>query len=120
MTRLQRWLVVCLLLVCAPFAAACVPERPIKLGALDWESGQFTTAVLQTLLQQGYGCTVETVPGTTTALETALAQDDIQIIANNGWVVRPSCKKRLTKAARRLSATPFRAVRSRAGMCPIM
>ena len=85
---LQRWLLACLLMVAAPFAAAaCSPDKPLKLAALDWESGQFTTAVLHTLLQEGYGCKVESVPGTTTALETALVQNDIQVIAEQ-WVGR--------------------------------
>ncbi|MDO5639576.1 MAG: glycine betaine ABC transporter substrate-binding protein [Neisseria sp.] len=89
MKHFSRWLAACLLLLAAPFAAAatCTPDKPVRLAALDWESGQFTTAVLHTILQQGYGCAVESVPGTTTALETALAQDDIQIIAEQ-WVGR--------------------------------
>ncbi len=86
--RFTAFLVACLLLAAAPFAAAaCSPDKPLKLAALDWESGQFTTAVLQTILHEGYGCTVESVPGTTTALETALVQNDIQVIAEQ-WVGR--------------------------------
>lgn len=84
----QGWLLAGLLSVCMPFAAAaCADGRPVKLAALDWASGQFTTALLQTIMQQGYGCQVESVPGTTTALETALTQNDIQIIAEQ-WVGR--------------------------------
>ena len=79
-------LLVCLLFAPAAFAA-CAPDKAVKLGALDWESGQFTTAVLNTLLHEGYGCATEAVPGTTPALETALAQNDIQIIAEQ-WVGR--------------------------------
>ena len=48
-------LLVCLLFAPAAFAA-CAPDKAVKLGALDWESGQFTTAVLNTLLHEGYGC----------------------------------------------------------------
>ena len=65
-----RLIVLISALLLAPFAAACEPDKPIKLGALDWESGQFITAVLQTILHDGYGCATESVPGTTTALGT--------------------------------------------------
>ncbi len=54
--------------------AAC--EKPIKFGALTWESGQFTSAVLRTLVEEGYGCATEEVPGANPALEAALAQDE--------------------------------------------
>lgn len=84
-----KYLLSAVLLAASPFAVACQPDKPVKLGALDWESGQFTTAVLTTILRDGYGCATESVPGTTTALETALAQDDIQIIAEQ-WVGRSS------------------------------
>ena len=40
-------LLVCLLFAPAAFAA-CAPDKAVKLGALDWESGQFTTAELNT------------------------------------------------------------------------
>lgn len=66
---------------------ACDTDKPIKLGALDWESGQFSTALLDLILREGYGCQTEIVPGATHALETALVQDDIQIIAEQ-WVGR--------------------------------
>ncbi|GJH43528.1 glycine betaine ABC transporter substrate-binding protein [Pasteurella canis] len=69
------------------YAYTCDTDKPIKLGALDWESGQFSTALLELILREGYGCQTETVPGATNALETALAQDDIQIIAEQ-WVGR--------------------------------
>ncbi|MFD1244655.1 glycine betaine ABC transporter substrate-binding protein [Paralysiella testudinis] len=65
--------------------AAC--EKPIKFGALTWESGQFTSAVLRTLVEEGYGCATEEVPGANPALEAALAQDDIQVIGEQ-WVGR--------------------------------
>lgn len=93
-------LLVCLLFAPAAFAA-CAPDKAVKLGALDWESGQFTTAVLNTLLHEGYGCATEAVPGTTPALETALAQNDIQIIAEQ-WVGRsPIMQQAVAEGARR-------------------
>nr|WP_317198985.1 glycine betaine ABC transporter substrate-binding protein [uncultured Psychrobacter sp.] len=69
----------------ATSSAAC--NTPIKFGALTWESGQFTAGVLKYITESGYGCTVEEVPGAGPALETALSQNDIQIISEQ-WVGR--------------------------------
>lgn len=66
-------------------SATC--DTPIKFGALTWESGQFTTGVLKYITESGYGCAVEEVPGAGPALETALSQNDIQIISEQ-WVGR--------------------------------
>ena len=62
-------------------------QSPIKFGALTWESGQFTSGVLKYIIESGYGCQVEEVPGAGPALETALSQDDIQVIGEQ-WVGR--------------------------------
>lgn len=69
--------------------ASCLKNEnaPIKFGSLTWESGQFISAVLQTITEQGYRCKTELVPGTGPALETALAQNDIQVIGEQ-WVGR--------------------------------
>ncbi|WP_101775863.1 glycine betaine ABC transporter substrate-binding protein [Pasteurella oralis] len=82
-----RSLGIVFLLLFSGYTYACDSNKPIKLGALDWESGQFSTALLELILREGYGCQTEIVPGATTALETALTQDDIQIIAEQ-WVGR--------------------------------
>ena len=71
----------------APAHADCAAQAPIRLGGLDWESGQITTALLDLLLREGLGCRTEVVPGSVPSLESALIQDDIQIIAEQ-WVGR--------------------------------
>ncbi|MDO4906011.1 MAG: glycine betaine ABC transporter substrate-binding protein [Lautropia sp.] len=68
-------------------AASCDARRPIRLAGLDWESGQITTAVVEIILRDGYGCRTEVVPGSAATLEAALLQDDIQIIGEQ-WVGR--------------------------------
>ncbi|ABE74867.1 glycine betaine ABC transporter substrate-binding protein [Psychrobacter cryohalolentis] len=90
---MRQWIAFSLLLVSSlllslPVSAA-VPtcQAPIKFGALTWESGQFTSGVLKYIIESGYGCQVEEVPGAGPALETALSQDDIQIIGEQ-WVGR--------------------------------
>ncbi|MDO4232403.1 MAG: glycine betaine ABC transporter substrate-binding protein [Lautropia sp.] len=89
---LQRVVAICLAIGCLAtagmaHAAACNTDQPIRLGGLDWESGQITTGVLESILRDGYGCKTEVVPGSPTTLESALLQDDIQIIAEQ-WMGR--------------------------------
>ena len=90
---MRQWIAFSLLLlsslVVSPsvMAAADACPSPIKFGALTWESGQFTTGVLKYIAESGYGCTIEEVPGAGPALETALSQDDIQVIGEQ-WVGR--------------------------------
>ncbi|WP_379544103.1 glycine betaine ABC transporter substrate-binding protein [Psychrobacter sp. R86515] len=87
---MRQWIALSLLWMSAillpvPASAAC--ESPIKFGALTWESGQFTSGVLRHIVEDGYGCTVEEVPGAGPALDTALSQNDIQVIGEQ-WVGR--------------------------------
>lgn len=55
--------------------------QALKVADLTWESAAFTTQLIKLILEQAYECKVEVVPGTPAALETALAQNDIHIIA---------------------------------------
>ncbi len=90
---MRQWIALSLLLISSlllstPVAAALPTcEAPIKFGALTWESGQFTTGVLKYIVESGYGCQVTEVPGAGPALETALSQNDIQVIGEQ-WVGR--------------------------------
>lgn len=95
---LKKALIAVCLLCCALGAqAACTTSKPLRLGGLDWESGQIMTAILSRLLRDGYGCQTEIVPGSTTTLETALMQNDIQIIAEQ-WVGRSAVMDRAEQA----------------------
>jgi glycine betaine/proline transport system substrate-binding protein len=62
-------------------AATCNQGKAVRLADLNWESATFTTHVVGRILSAGFGCKIEVVPGTPAALESALAQDDVQIIA---------------------------------------
>lgn len=87
---MRQWIALSLLCMSAlllPISASAACESPIKFGALTWESGQFTSGVLKYIAEEGYGCTVEEVPGAGPALETALSQNDIQIIGEQ-WIGR--------------------------------
>ena len=87
---MRQWIALSLLCMSAlllPLSASAACESPIKFGALTWESGQFTSGVLKYIAEEGYDCTVEEVPGAGPALETALSQNDIQIIGEQ-WIGR--------------------------------
>ncbi len=62
-------------------AASCNEGQLIKMADQTWESANFTTHVIRKLLSDGYQCQTEIVPGTPAATESALVQNDLQIIA---------------------------------------
>ncbi len=77
----------------AAFAVACglvlpVPvfaaQTPIHFADLNWESGSLITDILRIIVEKGYGLPTDTLPGTTITLETALANNDIQVIGEEG------------------------------------
>ncbi|TCM69793.1 glycine betaine/proline transport system substrate-binding protein [Acinetobacter calcoaceticus] len=76
---MPRLICLVLMLLSSSVYAACT--QPIKMAALSWESGQFTTAVIKQILQQAYGCEVIEVSGSSSAQENALIQNDLQLIA---------------------------------------
>lgn len=87
---MRQWIALSLLCMSAlllPVSASAACDAPIKFGALTWESGQFISGVLKYIAEDGYDCTVEEVPGAGPALETALSQNDIQVIGEQ-WVGR--------------------------------
>ncbi|MBF0658866.1 ABC transporter permease subunit [Psychrobacter sp. NG25] len=87
---MRQWIalsLLCMSVLLLPISASAACESPIKFGALTWESGQFTSGVLKYIAEKGYGCTVEEVPGAGPALDTALSQNDIQVIGEQ-WVGR--------------------------------
>jgi len=101
MRRLQLFLCMLLLAVAsAPATAqqgACNGGQPVKLADQTWESATFTMHVIQALLETAYECKTEIVPGTPAATESALAQDDLQIIAEI-WTGRSPIIEKAIKA----------------------
>ncbi|WP_277964237.1 ABC transporter substrate-binding protein [Pseudomonas sp. RIT-To-2] len=73
-----------LLLGASPLRAA---PAPIHFADLNWESGSLITEVLRLVVEKGYDLPTDTLPGTTITLETALAKNDIQVIAEE-WAGR--------------------------------
>lgn len=76
---------------------ACNGGRPVKLADQTWESATFTMHVIKALLESAYGCQTEVVPGTPAATESALAQNDLQIVAEI-WSGRSPIIEDATKA----------------------
>ncbi len=62
-------------------------SQTIKMADQNWESAAFTTNIIKIILEKGYGCDVEIVPGATAATETALVQNDLHVIAEQ-WTGR--------------------------------
>ncbi|MGS0741680.1 ABC transporter substrate-binding protein [Glaciimonas sp. GG7] len=65
----------------------CASGKPVKFAGLNWESGSVLTEVMRTVMEKGYGCKTETIPGNTVAMEVALSKNDIQVLAEE-WVGR--------------------------------
>lgn len=100
---MRQWMAASLLVLMTLFLstqtaqAQAQCESPIKFGALTWESGQFITGVLKYLTETGYGCQIDEVPGAGPALETALAQGDIEVIGEQ-WMGRSPIMEDAIKA----------------------
>ncbi|MEO5794204.1 MAG: ABC transporter substrate-binding protein [Rhodoferax sp.] len=63
----------------AQAATQCASGAPLRFAGITWESGQFYTDIIRTLLETGYGCKTEVVNGSTAATETALVSGDLQL-----------------------------------------
>src|SRR5476649_1013973 len=69
-----------------PLAVRAAPQ-PIHFADLNWESGSLITDILRYIVEKGYGLPTDMLPGTTVTLETALANNDIQVIGEE-WAGR--------------------------------
>jgi len=80
-------LLACLCALAAPQVRAqstggdCNGGQAVRFADQNWESAAFTTHVFVRILGDAFGCKTEIVPGTPAAAEAALAQNDLQIIA---------------------------------------
>jgi glycine betaine/proline transport system substrate-binding protein len=64
----------------APAAQACDIKRPIVFGNLDWDSNSFHTAVAQMILEKGYGCKTDSIPGSTIPLNAGIVRGDVDVL----------------------------------------
>jgi glycine betaine/proline transport system substrate-binding protein len=71
----------------AATADYCSSGKTVHFAGITWESGAFATEVLRQILEKGYGCKTDVIPGNTAATETALSRNDIQVWAEQ-WTGR--------------------------------
>ncbi|TWI55608.1 glycine betaine/proline transport system substrate-binding protein [Pseudomonas duriflava] len=79
--------------------ATCPYDKPVVFAGLNWESGMFTTELLRFLVEKGYGCKTDAIPGNTVMLENALAQNDIQVTGEQ-WAGRSPSWRAAEKAGK--------------------
>ncbi len=58
---------------------ACEVDRPVVFAGLDYDSAQFHNAVAKFLLQHGFGCAVDELPGSVIPLINGMARGDVDI-----------------------------------------
>ncbi|MCC6717302.1 MAG: ABC transporter substrate-binding protein [Acetobacteraceae bacterium] len=61
-------------------AQACDIKRPIVFGNLDWDSNAFHTEVARLILEKGYGCKTDTIPGSTIPLNAGIVRGDVDVL----------------------------------------
>ena len=60
-------------------AAECDVDRPIVFAGLDWDSNSFHNGVAGFILEHGYGCEIDEIPGSTIPLLNGMIRGDIDI-----------------------------------------
>lgn len=60
-------------------AATCEVDRDIIFGDLDWASAQFHNRVAQFILEEGYGCSTDIIPGSSLPIYNGMARGDVDI-----------------------------------------
>ncbi|MEZ5839203.1 MAG: ABC transporter substrate-binding protein [Hyphomicrobiales bacterium] len=77
-----------LALIATPFAsvspaaaadAKCEVDRPVVFAGLDWDSNAFHTAIASFVLEHGYGCKTDQIPGSTIPLLNGMGRGDIDV-----------------------------------------
>ncbi|ABS62688.1 Substrate-binding region of ABC-type glycine betaine transport system [Parvibaculum lavamentivorans DS-1] len=64
----------------AAAAPSCAIDRPVMFGGLDWDSNAFHTELARLIIERGYGCETDVLPGSTLPLVTGLGQGDIDVL----------------------------------------
>jgi glycine betaine/proline transport system substrate-binding protein len=82
-TKLAAALGAVALLALSPSAMAadaqCELDRPIVFAGLDWDSNAVHTAIAQFIVEHGYGCETEIIPGSTIPLLNGMIRGDIDV-----------------------------------------
>lgn len=57
----------------------CEIDRPVVFAGLDWDSNAFHTALASQIIQKGYGCKTDVIPGSTIPLLNGMARGDVDV-----------------------------------------
>jgi ABC-type proline/glycine betaine transport system permease subunit/ABC-type proline/glycine betaine transport system substrate-binding protein len=88
-------------------ATYCNDDHKINFAGVNWDSGEFITAVVREILERGFDCKTDLIPGNTVTLEQAVANNDVQILAEE-WVSRSDVwKQAAEKGQVRAVGHPF-------------
>ena len=69
-------------------AMACELKRPVVFAGLDYDSAAFHTTIARTILEKGFDCKTDRVPGATIPLVNGLARGDVDVIMEI-WLANP-------------------------------
>jgi len=75
--------------IAGPALAACEIDRPVTFADLNYGSAQFHTAVASYIIEHGYACEVDAIPGDTIPLINGVARGDADIIMEI-WMSNPA------------------------------
>ncbi|MDX5594938.1 ABC transporter substrate-binding protein [Pseudovibrio sp. SPO723] len=75
------------LVLALPFSAGsgvaaertCEVERPVVFAGLDWDSNAFHNSVAGYIIEHGYGCETDIIPGSSIPLVNGMARGDVDI-----------------------------------------
>ncbi len=60
-------------------APVCEIERPVVFAGLDWDSNAFHNSVAQFIIEHGYGCKTDIIPGSSIPLVNGMARGDVDV-----------------------------------------
>jgi glycine betaine/proline transport system substrate-binding protein len=59
--------------------AKCELDRPVVFAGLDWDSNAVHNAIAQFIVEEGYGCNTDVIPGSTIPLMNGMIRGDIDV-----------------------------------------
>ncbi|MDE1950073.1 MAG: histidine ABC transporter substrate-binding protein, partial [Burkholderiales bacterium] len=59
-------------------APGCDSGKPVRFAEVGWDSGKFHTEVIRALVERGFGCKTEAVPGTNPIAQAAIMSGNLQ------------------------------------------
>ncbi|MET0013948.1 MAG: ABC transporter substrate-binding protein [Sedimenticola sp.] len=74
--------VLLLLITLSPtvWSQGCELERPVVFADLNWDSNRIHTAIARYIIEKGYGCEADAMPGTSLPLVKGLARGSVDVM----------------------------------------